>query len=1287
MNDILLNYLTMYKKNRLRRKKITGILFILSLCAALAVIWQLRFTGIAQTDVPCCGLEEHHHTPECLERRLICTQPEMPSEDPSALPEEGHVHTDACFEEVLVCEKEEHEHTLACYADPTADVETPEQWEGTLPSFSGMSWGEKVAAAAQSQLGYRESEKNYILAEDGVTKKGYTRYGEWYGSPYSDWSTLFASFCLHYAGIPETAVPNNSGAYALRTQADEIGILVADPISPKIGDILFIREDGMENASRCAVVTAVSSPDSSDTAAPVIEAIEGDRDGAVQSCSYSGTDMICGYISLQKAFERAAELELLPQEEAFPDPGPTDFPVTPEPPKTTPAPSEHPPEDPLPSDIPSGTQILAESPLPSSEPSAENGKTPVEPVCGSSEKSFSFGELQLNIKLSGTIAFPKIPELSERLEESSFDPWQRIGLSVYPVSETAAQAFAEYAAANYPTAASLTLLKPDCHYGGEPVDTSEAPMLLNVTASQSTTACAFSDGPFIQNVPVMEGTTAEADAAETPKTAEAASSFRLIVLKQDVQGFIQPVAESSTEQTTGMPLSIDFEGQPGESYCIIQAAAEDDKPILNHAQWPAQWGMDMRSEAVDQAGNVTAPQFMLFSDPYFNTGTEGGSEDDYPKPEASLGYILTNYNFFIFDDLVATNHLVGSAAVQGNTFISKQPGGTGGGYIPLSNKAPSYFKGRIIKLADSYNGANFTQNELDPEKLQLNISETGHQTQVVWHNSKDTVLRFPTYFGSSNKANQDVVIEGDSGSTKNVHFPDSALTGDGTAAYKFTANSSGFIYSPYYYTDQYIPFEDFRSNLFSSDALHPEGIPVTKPTDLSNVPLVSDWQASDAGLKQKGYQWMKNTDGQLKLFVRMGNVFNVDDLENVQIILYPWQGLAEFPKEPELSSSPADRANWLCTQKINTVIQCDGNTAHLATANAQGTVIPSVSYYTGDLKGPFDPQCTSNASLFNAENVSTSSILLLPNAKEVSVALSATHVVAPHASVYVPKSDYYGCFVCEDLRSCADHHILPYDTSSTFRPIACNLSKMIDTGTVDENNDPIYRIPDGTEAETFQFKIRPYGFFKREATNDKSDRFAPDAAAFPYQADFQLQQEYLVENQKSSICIDSFTAEIDRYFEQLIRDLNCITTVADKAPYKGHYIFEVTEVPDTPGFIPDANKYYIGIELCHNEAWGYDATSLRHQDILQKPIKFYGAENGQPFEKDSIVFYNKLPPFVPQLPNTGASGLWPYWFVGTVLLCPLLLRLFRAFQKKLSKHFPSVSFCFEITQLLKGRRT
>ena len=150
------------EKRRWRRT--VCILTALSLLVALATVWNLRLTGITIANDATCGREEHQHTE-------ICEGAEIP------------------------CEIEEHIHDISCYSLTTEDIETAEIWEATLPTLTGDQ-GEDIVLIAQSQLGYKESELNYEMAEDGETKCGISRYGQWYGNPYGDWANMFTSFCL-----------------------------------------------------------------------------------------------------------------------------------------------------------------------------------------------------------------------------------------------------------------------------------------------------------------------------------------------------------------------------------------------------------------------------------------------------------------------------------------------------------------------------------------------------------------------------------------------------------------------------------------------------------------------------------------------------------------------------------------------------------------------------------------------------------------------------------------------------------------------------------------------------------------------------------------------------------------------------------------------------------------------------------------------------------------------------------------------------------------------------------
>ena len=142
-----------------------------------------------------------------------------------------HYHTDDCYEEVLTCGLEEHHHTVNCLADPLADVEDESEWLAkTSTSLSG-DWSADLLTVAQSQLGYTQSEKNFeVDADDGQTVRHYTRYGEWYGNPYGEWDVMFLSYCLNYAGIPQSAIPQRAGVLALRSDLRGAGYLM-DPQS------------------------------------------------------------------------------------------------------------------------------------------------------------------------------------------------------------------------------------------------------------------------------------------------------------------------------------------------------------------------------------------------------------------------------------------------------------------------------------------------------------------------------------------------------------------------------------------------------------------------------------------------------------------------------------------------------------------------------------------------------------------------------------------------------------------------------------------------------------------------------------------------------------------------------------------------------------------------------------------------------------------------------------------------------------------------------------------------
>lgn len=238
-----------------------------------------------------CGQEEHTHSEACKpEETVFCGK-------------DAHTHGEACRDEngELVCGTEEHTHSLACYADPTADVETAETWEKT---FAGVTltgnWRQDTLAIAETQLGYAESTKNYVVAEDGETVKGYTRYGAWCGEPYGDWNVMFLTFCLHYAGVE--GVDRDCGGW-VTSWADAFE--PAQSHTPAVGDLVLFDRDGDGTADRAGLVAQTTDSG--------FAAMEGDAEDAVRLLTYGADDPgILGYINLP---EGAKEFTLTAQTE------------------------------------------------------------------------------------------------------------------------------------------------------------------------------------------------------------------------------------------------------------------------------------------------------------------------------------------------------------------------------------------------------------------------------------------------------------------------------------------------------------------------------------------------------------------------------------------------------------------------------------------------------------------------------------------------------------------------------------------------------------------------------------------------------------------------------------------------------------------------------------------------------------------------------------------------------------------------------------------------------------
>ena len=294
-----------HEKRRRWRRAVSVLACAVVFCTTYALI----LPAITLSAEPKCGLEEHTHTEDCYETRLVCGQTESgpetapetaadpvdgtaPESDPAGsqeAAEPAHVHTDACYERVLTCEKTEHTHTDACYADPAA-AEDPKDWE---PQDLTGDWNRDTLAIALAQESYRPSE-DYFTVDDTGERIGDTRYGDWCGDPFGEWNLSFAAFCLHFAGAAEEAFPAETSAEAWRTALDALDLY--QPLEGAIpGDLIFLDSDGDGAADRVGIFTGWQEAEPEDGAASAqpeqrFAVMEGNLDGEAAQAHYDPED-------------------------------------------------------------------------------------------------------------------------------------------------------------------------------------------------------------------------------------------------------------------------------------------------------------------------------------------------------------------------------------------------------------------------------------------------------------------------------------------------------------------------------------------------------------------------------------------------------------------------------------------------------------------------------------------------------------------------------------------------------------------------------------------------------------------------------------------------------------------------------------------------------------------------------------------------------------------------------------------------------------------------------------
>ena len=320
------------------RKKPSRIISLLLVISMLCGNFVGMSTGAAEM-VAYCGMEEHTHSEACycavqaegeaaaetLAAAVPTGETAAETTEETTAPTEGAALSvsggsdaqaldGAYVEKEQCCGKEEHKHSLACYSNPEADLETAAIWEATLPEKLSGDWGKDLAEVAKSQLGYAESAANYLVGADGETLMGYSRYGAWYSDytqdaaqAYADWNVPFLFFCLYYAGVEDFPIEENCADWTASLAAAELWRDVAGEYIPEAGDLVFLDTDEDGAADRAAVVTEWDEAK--------VTAVESDSEGAVKSVTYDLTEdtQVLGYGDTNEA---QAQIEVSGGEDA-----------------------------------------------------------------------------------------------------------------------------------------------------------------------------------------------------------------------------------------------------------------------------------------------------------------------------------------------------------------------------------------------------------------------------------------------------------------------------------------------------------------------------------------------------------------------------------------------------------------------------------------------------------------------------------------------------------------------------------------------------------------------------------------------------------------------------------------------------------------------------------------------------------------------------------------------------------------------------------------------------------
>ena len=188
------------------------------------------------------------------------------------------------------------------------DPETRATWERTMrgAELTG-EWPADLLTIAQTQLGYRESEIDFIVREDG-SRQGWTRYGAAFGMPYEEWCAMFVSFGLNYAEVPKAEFPRSESCQRWIGALRSIGLYAnADRYGEELlpGDLVFFDWEKDGTADHVGIFVEYGTDEKGRV---TIRTLEGNHNRSVGYVTYlKNEETILGYGLVNEAYEQWLE--------------------------------------------------------------------------------------------------------------------------------------------------------------------------------------------------------------------------------------------------------------------------------------------------------------------------------------------------------------------------------------------------------------------------------------------------------------------------------------------------------------------------------------------------------------------------------------------------------------------------------------------------------------------------------------------------------------------------------------------------------------------------------------------------------------------------------------------------------------------------------------------------------------------------------------------------------------------------------------------------------------------